>query len=414
MSRRGRRRSARHAATMAGVCAVATGIAGCQFTGFGSLPLPFTPGTGSGSYTVTAQMSDVTHLPPNSEVMVGNITVGTVTAIRFDHSGRWHADLTLSLPNRVKLPANATAVIGQKSLLGAEYVALAPPANAKPSGVLTDGAVIPMSRTSTYPSTEDVLAALSTVLNGGGLNQLATITRELNDTLGGHTAQVRELLRNVRVLAATLDTQRGTIVAAIANLNNLAATMRKQDATLTAAIDEIPGGLKVLNDDEGKLAQALAAVSNLSTVADKVINSSSANLIANLKNLQPVAAKLADSGKSLIGALNVLPTYPFPIASVQKGEKGDYGNLFLTLDLNVPDLEKLWLSGSPASGLAGDKPSTKQNNPLTAPLKIPALTRNGSGSGSAGGTSPGGSGGSGSGGSGGSGGILGGLSGGGG
>ena len=397
--------------TAAGAVVVSCTVAGCQFTGFGSMPLPFTAGTGSGSYTITAQLANVTNLPPNSEVTVGDITVGTVTAIKFD---RWHADLTISLPDSVKLPANATAVIGQKSLLGAEYLALAPPANEKPTGVLTAGAVIPLSRTSTYPTTEDVLAALSTVLNGGGLNQLSTITRELNDTLAGHTAQVRDLLRNLSTLAATLNAQRGSIVDAIANLNNLAAAMKEQDATLAGAIDAIPGGLAVLDKDEGKLDQALAATSNLSTVADQVINSSQANLIANLKNLQPVAAKLADSGQSLIGALNVLPSYPFPIPAVQKGVIGDYGNLFLTLDLTLPTLEKLWLTGTPLSGLAGDKPSTKTSNPLTAPLQNLGLSPSGSGSGSAGGSSSGTSGGSssgggGSGGSGGIGGILGGL-----
>src|SRR5215469_2984609 len=111
---------------------VGAAVSGCQFTGFGSEPLPFTPGTGSGTYTVTAQVADVDNLSPNAEVMVNDITVGTVKSIKFKN---WHADLVISLPKSVHLPENATATVGQKSLLGAQYVALAPPANAKPAGV---------------------------------------------------------------------------------------------------------------------------------------------------------------------------------------------------------------------------------------------------------------------------------------
>lgn len=234
--------------------------------------------------------------------------------------------------------------------------------------------------------------------------------------------RTRGLLIRVIALVAVTGLLGGVLVAVFFNLQfqpqRTYRAMFADASGLATGNDVRAAGVKVGRVD-GITLEPDNQVMVSFTIADSVpmtgnTTLASANLIANLKNLQPVAAKLADSGKSLIGALNVLPTYPFPIASVQKGEKGDYGNLFLTVDLNVSDLEKLWLSGSPASGLAGDKPSTKKNNPLTAPLKIPALTRNGSGSGSAGGTSPGGSGGSGSGGSGGSGGILGGLTGGGG
>jgi phospholipid/cholesterol/gamma-HCH transport system substrate-binding protein len=354
------------AAAAVGAC-LAAGVCGCQFTGAGSLPLPFTKGTGSGTYTVTAEMSDASTLPPNAEVMVNDITVGTVTAIRYEN---WRADLTLSLPGSVRLPANATAAIGQKSLLGAEYVELAPPSGAvKPSGRLAAGDIIPLSRTKTYPSTEDVLAALSTVLNGGGLNQLSTITAELNNALGGHEPQIRDLLGNLKTLTVTLNQQRESIIAVIADLNDLAAEVRAQDATLARAIDSIPAGLAVLNQDEGDLNRALSAVSNLSVVADRVINESSQDLLANLRDLKPAVTQLADAGNNLVGSLTVLPTFPFTPLTVMDGMKGDYGNLVATFDLTLPKLETAWLSGTVLSGAGSDTPPTIADNPVTAPLK---------------------------------------------
>jgi phospholipid/cholesterol/gamma-HCH transport system substrate-binding protein len=365
---RARRGTAR---VLACAAACLLGLSGCQFTGIGSLTLPFTAGTGSGSYTVTVLLAQAGNLPVNAEVMVNDATVGTVTAIRFDH---WHARLTVSLARGVRLPANATATIGQKSLFGAEYLALGPPAGAPPTGRLRAGAVIPLARTSAYPSTEDVLAALSTVLNGGGLNQLSTITRELNDTLRGHTGQARALLQNLRVFIGSLNSQRASIIATLDGLDALSAQLRAGDKTLTRAIDSIPAGLAVLNRNEKNLTAALTAVAKLGTVADRVINETSQNLLANLRALQPVLARLADSGHNLVTSLPLLATFPFPVRVVDHSFRGDYANLYLSLDLTLPKLEAAWLTGTPLSGLAGlgkSKRSTTSGNPLTAPLQLP-------------------------------------------
>jgi phospholipid/cholesterol/gamma-HCH transport system substrate-binding protein len=400
---------ARAGAVLASAVAVSACVSGCQFTGVGAMPLPLTAGGGSDTYTVTAEMSNASTLPPNAEVLVADITVGTVTAIRYSD---WRADLTIRLPVSVKLPANATAAIGQKSLLGAEYVQLAPPTGVtKPVGQLANGDIIPLSRTKAYPSTEDVLAALSTVLNGGGLNQLSTITRELNNTLGGHTQQVRDLLANLSSLIGTLNAQRASIIDTIGKLNALAAELRAQDATLARALDSIPAGLAVLNQDEGDLNRALSAMSNLSVVADRVINESGQNLLANLRDLRPVVTQLAAAGNNLVGSLTILPTFPFTRPTVMHGMNGDYGNLVATFDLTLPKLEAAWLAGTPLGGAASDKPATKADNPLTSPLKnaIGGITKSLPGlpspspSGSSGGS------GSGSGSGGGLGGILGGL-----
>ena len=361
-----RRRLGRAAAGLASAALVGVAVSGCQFTGFGSQSLPFTPGTGSGTYTVMAQVANVDNLSPNAEVMVNDVTVGTVKSIHFSN---WHADLTISLPDSVKLPANATATVGQKSLLGAEYVALAPPTNEQPTGVLAQGDRIPLSRSSAYPSTEDVLASMSTFLNGGGLNQLSTITRELNATLKGHEQQARELLANLQVFAGTVNQQKASIVNTLSSVNQLAAEVRSQNKTLTGAIDGIPGGLKVLNANEGNLTQALSALSNLSTVADRVINENSANLLGNLHDLQPTLQQLVVSERNLVRSLTAVATFPFPVNAVLHSTKGDYDNVYIIMDLTSATLKKTWLSGVLGNG-AADKPASKSNNPLTNPLKI--------------------------------------------
>jgi phospholipid/cholesterol/gamma-HCH transport system substrate-binding protein len=204
----------------------------------------------------------------------------------------------------------------------------------------------------------------------------------------------------------------------MANLSTLMATIRSQDNTLAGALRTVPGGVAVLARDEKQIVSALRAASDLSVIADRVIGDSRANLLANLRDLQPAVARLADSGQNLIGSLNVLPTFPFPASEVTQDEFGDYGNMYLTFDLTLPDLEKGWLAGpSPAgaasgaasgtaAGTASGSPATPADNPLTNPLG-----GSGSGSGSSSGSGSRSSSGSGSGS--GLGGVLGGLTGGG-
>ncbi len=87
-------------------------------------------------------MPDVDNIEPNSRVRVGDVNVGNVTKI--ERQG-WHALVTMRLNGDVELPANATAKMGQTSLLGSLHIELAPPTDVPPQGRLHDGSLIPLS-----------------------------------------------------------------------------------------------------------------------------------------------------------------------------------------------------------------------------------------------------------------------------
>ena len=141
----------------AGGLVLALALTGCGRGGLNSLPLPGVQGAGTGGFTVQAQLPDVDNLKQNSRVRVGDVNVGTVTGIdRQD----WHALVTMRLNGDVELPANATAKLGQTSLLGSLHIELAPPTDAPPEGKLHDGSLIPLASSGKYPSTEQTLAAI--------------------------------------------------------------------------------------------------------------------------------------------------------------------------------------------------------------------------------------------------------------
>ncbi|MFD0361685.1 MCE family protein [Nocardia sp. GCM10030253] len=373
-----RPRSTRRMGALAVGIAVALGVSGCQWDGLNSLPMPGTEGTADGSYSVRIQMPNVTTLTRNSPVRVNDVTVGTVSKIEVQG---WHALVTVSLNPDVQLPANAVAKIGQTSLLGSNHLELAAPTDVAPQGRLRGGDVIPLERAGIYPTTEQVLSSLSVVLNGGGISQLETITRELNAALHGRENDIRDLLPQLAELTTNLDAQRNDIIAAMSGLDRLGGQLVQQRTVLATAIEQIHPALTVLADRTANIAAAITALGELSDVTSRIVAASGEDLKSNLRSLAPVVQTLADTGNNLIEALKILPTFPFPMKNLGNAIKGDYLNLYITMDLTAKRLDTNWLTGTPLGGrfggvegvLGGFAPNTatQSGNPATGPLQPP-------------------------------------------
>src|SRR4029453_12788068 len=173
--------------------AAALMLTGCGFRRAYSFSLPGGADTGDDPYTVRVEFLDVLDLVPQSAVRVADVPVGRVESIELDEED-WTALVTLSVNRDVELPANAVAAIQQSSLLGEKYVELAPPGNEEPEGRLGDDSRITLDRTNRNVEVEELLGALSLVLNGGGLAQLQTINRELGNALEGREAEIKDTL----------------------------------------------------------------------------------------------------------------------------------------------------------------------------------------------------------------------------
>ncbi|MET9018638.1 MCE family protein [Actinopolymorpha sp. NPDC004070] len=308
-------------------------LTGCGFTVY-DLPLPGGGGAGGDAYEVTVRFRDVLDLVPRSAVKVDDVTVGEVEKVYLDG---YTADVRLRLARTVRLPDNATARIRQTSLLGEKFVSLSPPADRAGYGRLGDGDVISLARTGRDVEVEEVLSALSLLLNGGGVAQLKTIEVELNKAMSGREPDVRRLLTNLNTFLGQLDAHKQDITRAIENLDRLSASMAAQKTTLAAAVDQLPAALKVLADQRRDLTRMLVELSRLGDVGARVIVASREDLLANLRALDPILTELARAGDSLPKSLQLLFTYPFSDATAN-AVAGDYTNLQLTLDVDLQGL----------------------------------------------------------------------------
>ena len=314
--------------------ATAIGVtSGCGFHGVYSLPLPGAAGTGSHTYTIKVQFADVLDLVPYSAVKVNAATVGHVRSI--DVQGD-HALVSCQIEDKVRLPANTIARVEQTSVLGEKFVELEPPPDGG-IGRLADGDVVRLNSTDTDASVEEVLGALSLLINGGAVGQLHTITQEVGVALHGRTASAHALLDHLNIFVAGLDKQKGAIIHAMQGIDRLTRTVRQQEGTLVRAIDHIPPALRVLTDDRQQLVHMLDALDHFGSVATHVVRASRADFVANLRNLEPTLRRLAAVGTVIPKTLGVIITYP-TADSVEQEYFGDYGNLSLTLDMSAKSL----------------------------------------------------------------------------
>ncbi|HVY09992.1 MAG TPA: MCE family protein [Mycobacteriales bacterium] len=339
-----------------GAAVVAAGamLTGCGFHGAYSLPLPGGAATGK-TYTVTAEFADVQDLTPQAAVRVNDVAVGDVSDISLDPS-TLKAKVTMRLKQSVVLPENAVATLEQTTLLGEKFVAIGPPTDTPAAGRLHNGDRL--ASASELPSVEEVFGLLSQFLNGGDLGDLQTISVEVSKALAGREADVRGALSQLNTFVGGLADQKHEIVRAIDGLDRFTAELKQQNGTIATALDELGPGLRVLADERAQFTDLLTKLGDFGKVASRVINASSSQTIAELRDLKPVLRHLAAAGANLPRALEILITYPFP-RDFSAGAPGDYVNLDLKVDV-APVLCALFAGQTPAQLAAALGPAEAQ------------------------------------------------------
>lgn len=318
-------------------------LSGCGWRGLNSLPMPGTEGRGHGAYTIRAQLPEVNRLEPNSRVRVGDVTVGSVTKI--ERQG-WHALLTMRLNPDVALPANATVALGQTSLLGSLHIELAAPTDVTPEGKLREGSLIPLSAAASYPTTDQTLAAVSMLLNGGGIGRIQEITRAFSTAFAGREKELRGLIDQLDEFIAHANEQSDDIIAATDSLNNLAGKFAEQKPVVDEALETFPKALSVLRDERRQLADAADRLGKFGALAADVTNQTKRALVQELKDIGPVLESLANSGPALTRALGLYPTYPFATETIPNWFRGDAANLTAVIDLTLSRLDASFFTGT--------------------------------------------------------------------
>ncbi|KRF19033.1 hypothetical protein ASG90_03900 [Nocardioides sp. Soil797] len=307
-------------------------LASCS-GGVYDMPLPGGADVGDDPMTISADFEDALDLVPQSSVKVDNVAVGRVSKISLNDDGQ-SAHVELVINDDVKLPEGTQARLQQTSLLGEKYVALIRPPTIETSPMLADGDNLGLAATSQAAEVEQVLGALSMVLNGGGIGQFQQISRELQKISTGRPGQIKGFLEQMKTFVTGLDDRKESITAAIDSLGRLSESLDGDKEKIANALDELSPGMQVIVDQRKDLVAMLSSLDRLSNVTVSTLDAAQDDIVADLKSLEPILKQLAKSGSDLPNSLQALLTYPFP-DSVLGAIKGDYFNVFITTNFRT-------------------------------------------------------------------------------
>jgi phospholipid/cholesterol/gamma-HCH transport system substrate-binding protein len=309
----------------AGLALGTLATAGCGGT-FQLEQLPAPAGISGPAYVVTAHFNDIGNLTIGANVKMSGVLVGQVTGIS---TRDFEALVQMRILKKFQLDAQSRFEVRFTTPLGEDFVAAIQPAKVG-TAKLADGAQIPASRTDEAPTIEDTFAAVSLLLNGGGLDKVHIIADELQQALSGRTGTIRDALVQARNVVDNLAAHTNDIDRALDGLKSLSQQLNAGTPLINQALQQFPDTLQVLAADTAKVRLLVTKVAALGTTVKSALDRSQGALLADFDLLRPTLDALRATEGDLIPTANSLIHFGTLFDSAAPG---DYVNLNVTIHL---------------------------------------------------------------------------------
>ncbi|MDP9823210.1 MCE family protein [Nocardioides massiliensis] len=255
---------------------------------------------------VTAWFDDVAGLFVDNDVAVRGVPVGRVSEItpRGDL-----VEVTLELDPETSVPADAAAVIANRSVATDRYVELTP---ADPEGPrLEDGDVIDIDRTRNPVEFDDLLATLEEVASGlSGKKPAQAIRRFLStsaDTLEGTGTTFNETIRTLAGAMDGLSGNRDALTGTVSELDRLTAALASNDETVREFMTSVSDAADLLADERDNIGESLRALSAALGELNTFVRDNRTELRSSLTGLTKVTNSLLKHQSALHEIVEVLP-----------------------------------------------------------------------------------------------------------
>ena len=346
-------------------------VTGCGPT-MADLPLPGN-GVSGDTIKIKVRFDEALNLAQGAAVKVNGVNEGKVREVT---TADFKAIATLEVRRSAHVRTDASARLRDTTPLGELFVDVTNPAEGP---LVKDGGSLDPKRSTTAPTVEDALSSASLLVNGGGLNQLQTVTDQLNAALGGREDTVRELLVRANTFLDGADATTGDIDRALKALAAVSRIANQNRATIRAALQDIQPAARVLRENTPDFTALLAKLAQFSGTANEVVVHTRAQILQMVREVSPVLQEFLDNTALLGPSLRALVDVSNTLNGVVPG---DYLSLKLGINFagfNPPNLLGPGGGGSTGSpggllgglpGLAGKQTTT---NASSSPISLTAL-----------------------------------------
>lgn len=252
--------------------------------------------------TYRAQFADAAGIATGDEVRLAGINVGQVTGVDLEGA---HVLMTFTAKDDIRVGTQSTLNIKIASILGQEYVELAP---AGP-GQLGPNDVIPQSRTTSPYTLLELLGTLSTETNQVNLPQLDTSLKILSDDLRTTPATTHAVLDGLSRLSDTIASHSDQLSSLVSTAEQVASTLASRQGPLVQLLSDGDLVLQTIIQRRQVIHQLIVDSASLGQQLTSLLQQDGAQIQPLLANLQSVTAVLARDQASLDQSVQLLAPF---------------------------------------------------------------------------------------------------------
>ncbi|MET7383098.1 MlaD family protein [Streptomyces sp. NPDC005526] len=306
----------------AAVTAVGVSYVGAEYTGLADRVL------GRG-YTVRADFAESGGVFPGAEVTYRGVPVGRVSALRPTRSG---VSVALRIEDgKPRIPADALAVVADRSAVGEQYVDLQPRHLGGP--YLKDGSPIPRGHTRTPLPVTDLVLSLDRLVNSVGKDDLRTTVDELGKAFSGTGPRLGRLVDSGNALVESASDSLPQTVSLIEDSRKVLKTQADQGSAIKSFSRDLATLTAQVKSSDGDLRRLIGNTAPAAEQIDSLLRSTRPQLPVLLANLisggQVTLARLP-------GVEQALVTFPVVVAGSYTVLPGD-GTTHFGLVVNAGD-----------------------------------------------------------------------------
>ncbi|MCX4704577.1 MCE family protein [Streptomyces sp. NBC_01352] len=305
------------------VTAVGVSYVGAEYTGLVDAVL-------DRGYTVRADFAGSGGIFSGAEVTYRGVPVGRVGALRL--TGADGVSVALDIDDGApRIPADALAVVANRSAVGEQYVDLQPRTTHGP--YLLDGSTIPRDRTRVPLPATDLVLALDRLVNSVGKDDLRVTVDELDQAFSGTGPNLSRLVDSGNALVEAASESLPETIALIEDSRKVLETQADQGSSIKSFARDLAALTAQLKSSDGDLRKLIGNATPAAQQVNSLLKSTGPRLSVLLANLisggQVTLARLP-------GVEQALVTFPVMVAGSYTVIPGD-GTTHFGLVVNADD-----------------------------------------------------------------------------
>ena len=237
-------------------------------------------------YSLRADFTNAFGVGPNAEVTYRGVPYGAVTGVERRPGG---VRVKMKVKRTLQVPAESTATVLRKSVVGEPYVDFEPPTGYTGGGpYLPKDALIPESRTKVPLEFSELLRSASALISSIPPEDVQTLVHEAAIGLTGRGPALRQLTEAGDRLSSTLAAKSEALDRLMTNQTRLTHVVTEHRQSLGQSLTDLEAVAATLKAISGNTSVVLDKAAPLLTQAADLVANNKADLDCDLKILEMV------------------------------------------------------------------------------------------------------------------------------